>query len=141
MRRVLRRGCGGGGLACRRTDNAAALPLRRCSSDWSHVAASRSSMRVSNPIRDIVDQLDLDNINKSKPLIPLSIGDPTKFGNLDTDRTISAALLGSVHSSMYNGYPPSDGYVESRQAVAERYSSAANPLVADDVSLTSGCSQ
>jgi tyrosine aminotransferase len=97
-------------------------------------------MRVSNPIRDIVDQLDLDKINKSKPMIPLSIGDPTKFGNLDTDRSISAALLGSVHSAMYNGYPPSDGYVESRAAVAERYSTPANPLVADDVSLTSGCS-
>ena len=97
-------------------------------------------MRVSNPIRDIVDQLDLDKINKSKPMIPLSIGDPTNFGNLDTDRSISAALLGAVHSSTYNGYPPSDGYVESRRAVAERYSTLANPLKADDVSLTSGCS-
>jgi tyrosine aminotransferase len=73
-------------------------------------------------------------------MIPLSIGDPTKFGNLDTDRSISAALLGSVHSATYNGYPPSDGYAESRSAVAERYSTPANPLVADDVSLTSGCS-
>ena len=97
-------------------------------------------MRVSNPIRDIVDQLDLDKINKSKPMIPLSIGDPTKFGNLDTDRSISAALLGAVHSSTYNGDPPSDGHVESRRAVAERYSTLANPLKADDVSLTSGCS-
>lgn len=97
-------------------------------------------MRVSNPIRDIVDQLDLDKINKSKSMIPLSIGDPTKFGNLDTDRSISAALLGSVHSSMHNGYPPSDGYVESRSAVAERYSTPLNSLVPDDISLTSGCS-
>ena len=105
MRHTLRRG---GGLAALRPSASSALPLlRRWSSDWSHVAASRSSMRVSNPIRDIVDQLDLDKINKSKPMIPLSIGDPTKFGNLDTDRSISAALLGSVHSAMYNGYPVS----------------------------------
>jgi hypothetical protein len=34
--------------------------------DWSNVAASASSMRVSNPIRDIVDQLDLSRINPDK---------------------------------------------------------------------------
>ena len=97
-------------------------------------------MRVSNKIRDIVDQLDLEKVNKAKTLIPLSIGDPTKFGNLDTDRSVSGAILSAVHTGMYNGYPPSDGYVESRAAVAEAYSTARHPLDADDVSLTSGCS-
>ena len=97
-------------------------------------------MRVSNPIRDIVDQLDLSKCNKEKDLIPLSIGDPTKFGNMDTDRTVSGAILSSVHTGLYNGYPPSDGFVESRQAVADLYSTEEHPLHADDVSLTSGCS-
>jgi tyrosine aminotransferase len=77
----------------------------------------------------------------SHRLIPLSIGDPTKFGNMDTDRAVSGAILSSVHAGLFNGYPPSDGFVESRQAVADFYATATGlSLVADDVSLTSGCS-
>lgn len=97
-------------------------------------------MRVSNPIRAIVDQLDLSKCNPEKKLIPLSIGDPTKFGNMDTARAVSGAILSSVHTGMYNGYPPSDGFEESRQAVADLYTTERAPLTAADVSLTSGCS-
>lgn len=41
--------------------------------DW-NIKASKCSMNTSNPIRLIVDKLDISQINKEKKLIALSIG-------------------------------------------------------------------
>lgn len=107
---------------------------------WSGLSPSATSLRVSNPIREIVDQLDLDKINPDKEMIPLSIGDPSRFGNMDTDRSVSSVVIANVHAGMHNGYPPADGFLESRQAVADLYTTEDDPIDANDVMLTSGCS-
>ncbi|MED6288011.1 hypothetical protein CHARACLAT_022207 [Characodon lateralis] len=104
------------------------------------VKPSEMAENTLNPIRAIVDGMKLTP-NPEKPMISLSIGDPTVFGNLPTDDAVLQALKDAIDSQKYNGYAPSVGYLKSRQAVANFYSSPEAPLEAEDVILTSGCSQ
>uniref|UniRef100_A0A672ZSV6 Tyrosine aminotransferase n=1 Tax=Sphaeramia orbicularis TaxID=375764 RepID=A0A672ZSV6_9TELE len=104
------------------------------------VKPSDMANNTLNPIRAIVDGMKLTP-NPDKPMIALSIGDPTVFGNLPTDETVRQALKDAIDSEKYNGYAPSVGYLKSRQAVANFYSCPEAPLEAEDVILTSGCSQ
>ncbi|XP_062997021.1 tyrosine aminotransferase [Elgaria multicarinata webbii] len=104
------------------------------------VRASEMSKRTFNPIRAIVDSMKVEP-NPHKPLISLSIGDPTIFGNLPTDDEVTEAMKEALDTGGYNGYAPSVGYLSCREAVAGYYSSPEAPLEAQDVILTSGCSQ
>ncbi|XP_057204633.1 tyrosine aminotransferase [Triplophysa rosa] len=104
------------------------------------VRASEMSKNTLNPIRAIVDGMKLTP-NPEKPMIALSIGDPTVFGNLPTDDTVLQAMKEAIDSYKYNGYAPSVGYQKSREAVANFYSRAEAPLESKDVILASGCSQ
>ncbi|KAB5574764.1 hypothetical protein PHYPO_G00212800 [Pangasianodon hypophthalmus] len=106
---------------------------------WS-VRASEMAKNTLNPIRAIVDGMKLTP-NPDKPMIALSIGDPTVFGNLPTDESVLQAVKKAVDSHKYSGYAPSVGYHKSREAVANFYSQSSAPLEANDVILTSGCSQ
>lgn len=117
--------------------SAAKLKARR--QRWS-VRASEMSKNTLNPIRAIVDGMKLTP-NPDKPMIALSIGDPTVFGNLPTDESVLQAMKDAIDSHKYNGYAPSVGYLKSREAVANFYSHPGAPLEAKDVILTSGCSQ
>ncbi|KAM4573707.1 tyrosine aminotransferase [Odontesthes bonariensis] len=104
------------------------------------VKPSEMANNTLNPIRAIVDGMKLTP-NPDKPMIALSIGDPTVFGNLPTDDAVLQALKDAIDSQKYNGYAPSVGYLKSRQAVANFYSCPEAPLEGEDVILTSGCSQ
>ncbi|KAK7151909.1 hypothetical protein R3I94_008293 [Phoxinus phoxinus] len=106
---------------------------------WS-VRPSEMSKRTLNPIRAIVDGMKLTP-NPEKPMIALSIGDPTVFGNLPTDDTVLQAMKKAIDSHKFNGYAPSVGYQKSRDAVANFYSCPEAPLEGKDVILASGCSQ
>lgn len=84
-------------------------------------------MRITNPLRDIVDQLRVPE-DPPKPLISLSIGtssafwsflkwstdryegDPTVFGNLLTSENITDRLADNIKTGKYNGYAHSAGY-------------------------------
>ncbi|XP_051580050.1 tyrosine aminotransferase-like [Myxocyprinus asiaticus] len=104
------------------------------------VRASEMSKNTLNPIRAIVDGMKLTP-NPDKPMIALSIGDPTVFGNLPTDDSVLQAMKEAINSHKYNGYAPSVGYQKSREAVANFCSRPEAPLEAKDVILASGCSQ
>uniref|UniRef100_A0A8C4HEM7 Tyrosine aminotransferase n=1 Tax=Dicentrarchus labrax TaxID=13489 RepID=A0A8C4HEM7_DICLA len=116
------------------------------------VKPSEMANNTLNPIRAIVDGMKLTP-NPDKPMIALSIasagrlgwylfaGDPTVFGNLPTDGSVLQAMKDAIDSQKYNGYAPSVGYLKSRQAVANFCSCPEAPLEAEDVILTSGCSQ
>ncbi|XP_026143056.1 tyrosine aminotransferase-like [Carassius auratus] len=117
--------------------NPAKLKSRR--QRW-NVRPSEMSKKTLNPIRAIVDGMKLTP-NPEKPMIALSIGDPTVFGNLPTDDTVLQAVKEAIDSHKYNGYAPSVGYQKSREAVANFYSCPEAPLEGKDVILTSGCSQ
>uniref|UniRef100_A0A8C6UXV5 Tyrosine aminotransferase n=1 Tax=Neogobius melanostomus TaxID=47308 RepID=A0A8C6UXV5_9GOBI len=104
------------------------------------VKPSHMAQNTLNPIRAIVDGMKLTP-NPDKPMIALSIGDPTVFGNLPTDEAVLQAMKDAIDSHKFNGYAPSVGYLQSRQAVANFYSCPEAPLGPEDVILTSGCSQ
>jgi len=92
-----------------------------------------------NPIRRLVDQMKLEP-NPEKNMIPLSIGDPTVFGNLKCDELVTEAVVEALKSGKYNGYAPCTGYEEARQAIA-KYSNCNNyTLTSSDILITSGCS-
>ncbi|XP_078112316.1 tyrosine aminotransferase isoform X1 [Sander vitreus] len=104
------------------------------------VKPSEMANNTLNPIRAIVDGMKLTP-NPGKPMIALSIGDPTVFGNMPTDIAVLQAMKDAIDCQKYNGYAPSVGYLKSRQAVANFYTCPEAPLEAEDVILTSGCSQ
>jgi aspartate/methionine/tyrosine aminotransferase len=53
--------------------------------------------------------------------VPFSsiIGDPTVFGNLQPAIEILDAMKEVIDEKNFNGYAPSVGFIEARQAVAE----------------------
>ncbi|KAM9816537.1 tyrosine aminotransferase isoform X1 [Syngnathus typhle] len=112
---------------------------KRRSKTWD-VKPSLMANNTFNPIRTIVDEMKISP-NPDKPMISLSIGDPTVFGNLPTDDAVLQAMKDSVDSQQYNGYAPSVGYLKSRQVLANFYSCPEASIEAEDVILTSGCSQ
>eukprot|EP00762_Andalucia_godoyi_P006539 ANDGO_04985.mRNA.1 Tyrosine aminotransferase len=117
-------------------------------SNW-HIKASIVSHRTSNPIRKVVDQLKLPP-NPEKQMIPLSIGDPTVFGNLPACRELLNAMHDAIDAGKWNGYAHSCGYSDARKAVALRYQNMLNrhhtnshprfKVFEEDVVLGSGCS-
>ncbi|XP_078112317.1 tyrosine aminotransferase isoform X2 [Sander vitreus] len=95
------------------------------------VKPSEMANNTLNPIRAIVDGMKLTP----------NPGDPTVFGNMPTDIAVLQAMKDAIDCQKYNGYAPSVGYLKSRQAVANFYTCPEAPLEAEDVILTSGCSQ
>lgn len=105
-----------------------------------NVSASNYATNTFNPIRNIVENLQIVP-NPEKPMIALSIGDPTVFGNLTPAKEITEAVVEAIRSGKYNGYGPSTGFVESREAVAKHCSVPdVAVLEAKDIILCSGCS-
>eukprot|EP00922_Rhytidocystis_sp_ex-Travisia-forbesii_P018524 GHVS01027505.1.p1 GENE.GHVS01027505.1~~GHVS01027505.1.p1 ORF type:complete len:455 (-),score=16.96 GHVS01027505.1:58-1422(-) len=96
--------------------------------------------RTFNPIRNIVDRMNVKP-PKDKPLLQLSIGDPTIYGNFKLPTFANEILRRKLESLEYNGYPSSVGTLEARAAVATKFSPADYPVTANDVVLTCGCSQ
>merc|ERR1740128_802169 len=75
-----------------------------------------------------------------KKMISLSIGDPTVFKNLNPAPEVVEAIHAALDSGIHNGYGPSTGFLESRQAVADHVTVPGGEVTADDVILCSGCS-
>jgi tyrosine aminotransferase len=95
--------------------------------------------RTTNPIRDVVDRMTVQP-NPDKKLIPLSIGDPTTFGNLNTPTVFMDALCKAARDPSTHGYQNSVGTPAARRAVAKHYSTPTAPLTENDVIMASGCS-
>jgi tyrosine aminotransferase len=105
------------------------------------ISSSKTAKETTNPIREIVDKLDLKNLPKGKPLIPLSIGDPSKFGNLPVPKIAIKAVVEALESGDANGYQPSFGNQPAREAIAKRYNERFHTSYEPkDIYLGSGCS-
>eukprot|EP00918_Siedleckia_nematoides_P032923 GHVU01071502.1.p5 GENE.GHVU01071502.1~~GHVU01071502.1.p5 ORF type:complete len:102 (+),score=11.67 GHVU01071502.1:94-399(+) len=85
---------------------------------WTKLRASEVAKRTSNRIRDIIQTLDLKPPT-TKMIIPLSVADPTLFGNLRVPSFIYRRIARNVEGIKYNGYEHSCGMAEARAAVAE----------------------
>ncbi|EAA06243.4 tyrosine aminotransferase [Anopheles arabiensis] len=112
-------------------------PIKSKRNRW-NVAISEFARLTHNPIRAIVEGLNIQP-NPSKPLIALSIGDPTTFGNLKPSQETVDAVRQALEDGSGNGYAPANGHLEAREAVA-RYVQHQGPVTAADVILCSGCS-
>ncbi|KAI9475029.1 hypothetical protein LPJ78_002870 [Coemansia sp. RSA 989] len=112
------------------------------SGNWDTISPSDVSRRTFNPIRDVLSRpvKPLSTPRSTKDMISLSIGDPTVFGNFKTHPVVVEAVEEAVRSFSFNGYPPSVGVPQARDAVARKYTHPDAPLTANDVVMTSGCS-
>ena len=109
---------------------------------WPTVVSTDFAKQTKNPIRAIVDNMDLSG-NPAKKMIPLSIGDPTVFGNLNASDLFVETLVENLRSGKFNGYTHSTGYPAAREALAKHFTEEPESGVsyeAGDVVIASGCS-
>lgn len=102
------------------------------SAPWT-VHASTGALNTSNPIREIIETMDLAE-NPEKKVIPLSIGDPTIFGNLKPCKQILDALDKANSCGKYYGYQTAAGMEDAREAVAKYQSKCTGIQVKKQVS-------
>lgn len=108
---------------------------------YTMIPKSVAAARTFNPIRRVVERIEAKP-NPQKDLIPLSIGDPTVFGNFAHPESVKAVFQEKMTEMKSNGYAHSCGLQEAREAVAKKFSTnPLFPLSFDDVVMTSGCSQ
>ncbi|XP_052749633.1 tyrosine aminotransferase-like [Galleria mellonella] len=105
---------------------------------WS-IRASTMSRNTQNLIRNIVEKIQVKP-NPNKNFIPLSIGDPTAFGNLTPPEELLQAVRNSLDENESRCYGLTNGALVARQAVAEYYAHQGQ-VSADDVILCNGCAQ
>ncbi|GAA6038504.1 hypothetical protein JCM8097_004599 [Rhodosporidiobolus ruineniae] len=92
---------------------------------WKPVAVSSNVQRISNPIREIIANINLSappEEGVDKPLINLGLGDPSVFGNFPPAPESIKAIEDSLKSGRALGYPESVGYPDAREAVANYFS-------------------
>lgn len=106
---------------------------------WPTVPRSNHSANTVNPIRKICDAMAVPP-NPDKKMIKLHLGDPTLTGKLPPCQAVTNALINAVTSHKYDGYGPSVGDPEARQAIVDRYSNKKAPFTIDEVILASGAS-
>ncbi|POM67439.1 Tyrosine aminotransferase [Phytophthora palmivora] len=104
-----------------------------------NVQPSEFSKLCSNPIRKIVDNIKKP-ATSTKTLIPLSLGDPTVFGNLHCPDVLVQAIVRNTRSMQHNGYIHSAGSEAARTAIAQHYGNNRAPLTMNDIVIASGCS-
>jgi tyrosine aminotransferase len=115
--------------------------------DWGVVQISKAAQCTINPIRKVVDRLQVPP-NPQKTLISLGlgkgneilspesrsicfVGDPTVFGNLDTHEQVSEAVKDVLLTYRSNGYPPASGDDRAKEAIAKRYSRPEAPITTE----------
>lgn len=106
---------------------------------WS-IKPSLNAVKSVNPIRNIVDKLDFKNLPKGKDIISLSIGDPTKYGNLPVPTNVVKTLIKIIKEGNSNGYQTSFGNQIAREKIAQKYSLKGRRFSSQDVFISSGCS-
>jgi tyrosine aminotransferase len=105
-------GAGGGGIVL----SCPSEPL-----PWS-LSPSKKAKRTSNPVRNIVDNLKPPTHLVNKPIISLSLGDPTVYGNLPCPDVLVDAVVRSAREQTATGYAPSNGILSARAALAAAHS-------------------
>ncbi|CAH9104476.1 unnamed protein product [Cuscuta epithymum] len=77
-----------------------------------------------------------------KKVIPLGMGDPTVYSCFHSPALAQQAVSETLFSGKFNGYSPTVGLPQAREAIAEYLSGDLPEKVsADDVFVTAGCTQ
>lgn len=90
------------------------------SSCYSPIPMSQFAARSRNPLRAFVEGMRPNPI-PGMPLIPLSLGDPTVFGNFPLPPLFQEAVAAALASGRHNGYIHSAGDEAARASVAAYY--------------------
>ena len=103
------------------------------------IKASKRSQSVSYAIRDVI--LPAKELEKKGiEVLKLNIGDPNAY-DFDTPQHIKDALYKAANDG-YNGYAPSEGYPELRQAIIQREKRRNNVNYdPEDVCITTGVTE
>src|SRR4030066_2410142 len=103
------------------------------------IRASKRSHSVSYAIRDVlIPSNELEK--KGITVLKLNIGDPNAY-DFDTPQHIKDALYQAAQKR-YNGYAPSEGYPELRQAIIEREKKRNNVNYdTSDICVTTGVTE
>jgi len=103
------------------------------------IEASRRSQGISYAIREVV--LPAKELEKKGiKVLHLNIGDPNKY-DFDTPQHIKDALYEAANQG-HNGYAPSEGYKELRDAIVHREMKRNNiNYEPDDVCITTGVTE
>jgi tyrosine aminotransferase len=112
---------------------------------WKPVHMSSVVKSIRNPIREAIAGIDLSAPpSGEKPLINISLGDPTVFGNLPPPPAALMSIIASLESGKSHGYPQSAGYPIALQAVSdyfdEGYMGGNWRVRTEDVVMTHGAS-
>lgn len=86
------------------------------SEEW-NVRCSEFAKHTFNPIRRLVQSLDIKN-NPEKPVISLSVGDPTILSDLEKPDIVNNIIIECLKNKQNDGYTPSFGTDKARKAVA-----------------------
>ncbi|GAB0091602.1 Tyrosine aminotransferase [Sergentomyia squamirostris] len=109
--------------------------LRR---EW-RVEVSRRVKSTHNPLRAIIEFMNLKP-NPEKSFIPLSVGDPTVFGNFKACPEIQNALCDAAADPKNNGYSQIIGSEAARDAIAQHMNREGHSITSEDVIIVNGCS-
>jgi alanine-synthesizing transaminase len=104
----------------------------------STLPAARRVSGFTYAIRNIVAEARTVELS-GRPVRYLNIGDPVAFGFRTPPHLIEAAS--KAMRDGHNGYGPSVGVAEAREAVAAEYNSRGMPVAPDRVVLTAGTSE
>mmetsp|Transcript_14213 Transcript_14213/g.26817 ORF Transcript_14213/g.26817 Transcript_14213/m.26817 type:complete len:425 (+) Transcript_14213:2492-3766(+) len=105
-------------------------------SGW-NIKASNSAMQTRNPVREIAARIVVPAGHPKKPL-DLTFGDPSAYGDFPAAPEAVQILKEAIEDGKGNGYMPSLGTGEVRQAIADYYSNEQYQLTIDDVSIDFG---
>ncbi|GJQ12422.1 hypothetical protein GpartN1_g4213.t1 [Galdieria partita] len=122
----------------KKSDSIRNVSKRVVQREW-NVSCSKRALETINPIRQLVQGMAVKP-NPDKKLIPLSIGDPTAFGNLRIPREAMKVLSKVLAEDSAHGYSNSLGNDVARSSIANKYSSKHHSITKDDIILTCGTS-
>ncbi|PVU95958.1 hypothetical protein BB559_002549 [Furculomyces boomerangus] len=109
---------------------------------WTKVVSSVTARSTINPIRALVGSGIKEQKGKQsdQPMINMSLGDPTIYGNLKTPEAFVELVKEKLESYKCNGYLASSGDSSVKKAIADRHNLAggATNFDASDVFLTCG---
>jgi alanine-synthesizing transaminase len=103
------------------------------------IQSSKRSQGISYAIREVV--LPAQELEKKgHKILHLNIGDPNKY-DFDTPQHMKDALYQAAQEG-HNGYTPSEGYLELREAIVNREKQRNNVMYTpDDVCITTGVTE
>jgi alanine-synthesizing transaminase len=103
------------------------------------IRASKRSQGISYAIRDVI--LPAQELEKKgNKILHLNIGDPNQY-DFDTPQHMKDALYEAAQQG-YNGYAPSEGYLELRKAIVQREKNRNNvSYTVNDICVTTGVTE